>query len=195
VPTTLRRLARPVRVATATGGDAVVFRCNLCGARCSVAPMAIAREVPSCHRCASTVRERGAAELLALRQEGYAIDVSEGPLPLDEYLARCARAHCATSSPGLQLQQLLDDPELGHLLIFLLGSSQPIADSLIQNPELASIVFDRAELLRVPSRTAIEERGRLLSVLNETYRENARPVPEQAPAPQPTAPKSRKKRP
>ncbi|MFI5385966.1 MAG: hypothetical protein ACHQ50_07580 [Fimbriimonadales bacterium] len=68
----------------------------------------------------------------------------------------------ATSSPGLQLQQLLDDPELGRLLILILGTSQPIADSLIQNPELASLVFDRAELQTVPTRQHVEDRGRVL---------------------------------
>jgi len=48
----------------------------------------------------STVRERGAAELLALRREGYAIDVSDAALALDEYLARCARAHLVWSPDG-----------------------------------------------------------------------------------------------
>src|SRR3954463_2560879 len=63
----------------------------------------------------------------------------------DQALQNLERWLRATSSPGLQLQQLLDDPELGRLLVLLLGASQPIADSLIQNPELASLVFDRNE--------------------------------------------------
>src|SRR5690348_13321596 len=65
----------------------------------------------------------------------------------------------ATTNPGLQLQQLLDDPELGCLLVGLLGASQPIADSLIQNPELASLVFDRASLDEFPFRAVVEEQG------------------------------------
>jgi hypothetical protein len=55
-------------------------------------------------RDSSTVRERGLAELLALRQEGYAIDVSDAALPLDEYLARCARAHLVWSPEGFGWQ-------------------------------------------------------------------------------------------
>jgi hypothetical protein len=51
-------------------------------------------------RDSSTVRERGFAELLALRRDGYAIDVSDAALPLDEYLERCARAHLVWSPEG-----------------------------------------------------------------------------------------------
>ena len=55
-------------------------------------------------RDSSTVRERGFAELLALRREGYAIDVSDAVLPLEEYLARCARAHLVWSPEGFGWQ-------------------------------------------------------------------------------------------
>lgn len=48
----------------------------------------------------STVRERGLDELRALRHEGYVIDVSDAALPLDEYLARCGRAHLVWSPEG-----------------------------------------------------------------------------------------------
>jgi glycosyltransferase involved in cell wall biosynthesis len=52
----------------------------------------------------STVRERGLAELLALRQQGYAIDVSDAALPLEEYLARCRRAYLVWSPEGFGWQ-------------------------------------------------------------------------------------------
>jgi len=55
-------------------------------------------------RGSSTVRERGEAELLALRREGYAIDVCDTALPLEEYLARCARAHLVWSPQGFGWQ-------------------------------------------------------------------------------------------
>jgi hypothetical protein len=55
-------------------------------------------------RCSSTVRERGLAELLALRAQGYAIDVSDTALALDEYVARCARAHLVWSPEGFGWQ-------------------------------------------------------------------------------------------
>ena len=48
----------------------------------------------------ATVRERGFEELNVLRQEGYAIDVSEGPIDGKEYFARCARAYLVWSPEG-----------------------------------------------------------------------------------------------
>jgi hypothetical protein len=48
----------------------------------------------------SIVRERGFEELLALRHEGFAVDVSEGPISNEEYLARCARAYLVWSPEG-----------------------------------------------------------------------------------------------
>jgi Glycosyl transferases group 1 len=52
----------------------------------------------------STVRQRGFEELLALREEGYAIDVADTMLPSEEYLARCARAHLVWSPEGFGWQ-------------------------------------------------------------------------------------------
>ena len=51
-------------------------------------------------RNSSTVRERGFEELLSLRRDGYAIDVCEQEIGIDEYLARCARAHLVWSPEG-----------------------------------------------------------------------------------------------
>ena len=48
----------------------------------------------------TTVRQRGLAELLALRDKGYRIDVPDNNLPLDEYLKRCARAWLTWSPEG-----------------------------------------------------------------------------------------------
>jgi hypothetical protein len=52
----------------------------------------------------STVRQRGLRELIALRQEGYAIEVVESALAADEYLTRCARAHLVWSPEGFGSQ-------------------------------------------------------------------------------------------
>jgi Glycosyl transferases group 1 len=52
----------------------------------------------------STVRQRGFEELVALREEGYAIDVADTVLPTGEYLARCARAHLVWSPEGFGWQ-------------------------------------------------------------------------------------------
>jgi hypothetical protein len=55
-------------------------------------------------RHSSTVRQRGVEELVALREEGYAIDVADTVLPASEYLARCARAHLVWSPEGFGWQ-------------------------------------------------------------------------------------------
>jgi hypothetical protein len=52
----------------------------------------------------STVRQRGLAELLSLRADGYVIDISDARLPIGEYLARCARARIVWSPEGLGWQ-------------------------------------------------------------------------------------------
>ncbi len=48
----------------------------------------------------STVRERGLAELLLLRDKGVRVDIPDKPLPLDEYLARISRAWLTWSPEG-----------------------------------------------------------------------------------------------
>ena len=48
----------------------------------------------------TTVRESGFAELLALRDKGYRIDVPENNLPLDDFLRRCASAWLTWSPEG-----------------------------------------------------------------------------------------------
>jgi Glycosyl transferases group 1 len=52
----------------------------------------------------STVRQRGFEELMALREEGYAIDVADAALPFDQYLAKCAQAHLVWSPEGFGWQ-------------------------------------------------------------------------------------------
>lgn len=62
----LRRLVRPLRqprTPPGLAGDAE-FECNLCGTRNRVAASLLAREIPSCRACGSTVRFRAIAHLL-----------------------------------------------------------------------------------------------------------------------------------
>lgn len=51
-------------------------------------------------RGSSSLRERGLAELLALRAEGWVIDAPEQRLPPEEFMDRCARAWIVWSPPG-----------------------------------------------------------------------------------------------
>ncbi len=68
----------------------------------------------------------------------------------------------ATGSPSTYLMMVLSAPRLGQLLVSILGGSQPLADSLIQNPELASIVFDPSERARKPTFEGLVQEGQLL---------------------------------
>lgn len=49
----------------------------------------------------STLRARGLAELLTLRESGLRLDIPDAPLPRDAFLRRCARAHLVWSPEGL----------------------------------------------------------------------------------------------
>ena len=88
----------------------------------------------------------------------------DGNVAPDVALTNLERWLRATASPSLYLEQLVGLPPVGKILLAMLGASQPIADTLIQNPELASLVFEVSELRRVPKQALIREEGlRLLS--------------------------------
>jgi glutamate-ammonia-ligase adenylyltransferase len=67
-----------------------------------------------------------------------------------------------TSDPSIHLQQMVGMPTLGNFLLTILGASQPVADALIQNPELASLVLEPGENVKVPSRNEMMAEGRRL---------------------------------
>lgn len=69
----------------------------------------------------------------------------------DLALTNLERWLATTSSPHLHLQQFLSLSSLARMLIMIFGASQPLTDSLIQNPELASVVLDPHELGRQPT--------------------------------------------
>jgi [glutamine synthetase] adenylyltransferase / [glutamine synthetase]-adenylyl-L-tyrosine phosphorylase len=68
----------------------------------------------------------------------------------------------STANPQIHLQHIFALPKLAGSLLLLLGASQPMADMLIQNPELASLVLDPSELGVRPNRARIEREGRTL---------------------------------
>ncbi|RYG27128.1 hypothetical protein EON82_00575 [bacterium] len=67
--------------------------------------------------------------------------LARNPLP-DLALTNLERWANATGSPSLHLSQLVDLAGRVPMLLSLLGASQPLADALIQNPELASLVLE-----------------------------------------------------
>lgn len=93
----------------------------------------------------------------------------EGNPNPDLALRNLERWLTSTASPGMHLQQIAGLPALGRLLILMLGASQPLADSLIQNPELASIVLEPGELRLVPTRQRVVEEGKRLLAATTSY--------------------------
>ena len=74
-----------------------------------------------------------------------------------------------TSNPRFHLEQVMGLPRLGQLLIDLLGASQPLADGLIQNPELASLLLEPGEISRQPTVDLILSEGRRLLTHQTSY--------------------------
>lgn len=109
------------------------------------------------------------AELVGDSVRGWVeAELAGNPAP-ERALTNLERWLTATSSPSLYLQQLMGMPHLGALLLVVLGASQPVADALIQNPELASLVFEPGELRRVPTREAIVREGERLLARSTSY--------------------------
>jgi glutamate-ammonia-ligase adenylyltransferase len=75
----------------------------------------------------------------------------------------------ATSSPGLYAEQLAANPYLGRLLLDIFGASQPIADVLIQNPELSSLILEPGELERYPDVETLVSDGKRLLAATSSY--------------------------
>lgn len=75
----------------------------------------------------------------------------------------------ASSNPATQMSLLMQTPRLARLIALILGSSQPLADALIQNPEMAGLIMDPSQLGAPPSRDAIVRSGRKLLAATSGY--------------------------
>lgn len=75
----------------------------------------------------------------------------------------------ATAAPAVQVEAMRELPALGQLLLYLLGASQATADTLIQNPELASLALDPHEVGRRPTAEALQSEGRRLLASAGSY--------------------------
>jgi len=87
----------------------------------------------------------------------------------DTGLANLERWLSATSNPSMHLSHLMSSTKLAQLLVMILSASQSISDCLIQNPELATILYDRDELSRYPSTDGILAEGRQLLSASTSY--------------------------
>ncbi len=72
----------------------------------------------------------------------------------------------STSNPAVYLAHLAGAPRLAKLAILVLGASQPLADSLVQNPELGELILDPLHLARPIEAAQVLEEGRRLLALS-----------------------------
>lgn len=87
----------------------------------------------------------------------------------DRALTNLERWLGATTSPGLYAEQIAYQSRDGAPLIELMGVSQPIADILIQNPELSSLLFEPKQLARIPTVESLTAEGRELLAAASSY--------------------------
>lgn len=112
----------------------------------------------------SSLRARGWAELQALRAEGVQIDAPEKPLPLAEYLDRCARAWLVWSPPGFGWQ-CFRTPEAALYGAVPLLARSPLEQHRPLLEGMHAFYYDTepGELSRV-IRAALMDRARLLTM-------------------------------
>jgi [glutamine synthetase] adenylyltransferase / [glutamine synthetase]-adenylyl-L-tyrosine phosphorylase len=75
----------------------------------------------------------------------------------------------ASTNPATQMSLLMQAPRLSRLVALILGASQPLADALIQNPEMAGLITDPGVLSRIPERAGILDEGRRLLAATSGY--------------------------
>ena len=102
------------------------------------------------------------SELTGMEVSSFIERSFEGNVNPDIALTNLERWLKATGNPTPYMEQMMGLPGLGRLLVSIFGASQPIANTLIQNPELATLVLDPQELRRVPTKEAMLMEGHLL---------------------------------
>lgn len=117
---------------------------------------------------ASRARER-LQELTGLDLERFFDQSFTDVADPDVALANLERWLRTTGSPTMHMEQIQGLPALGRRLITILGASQPIADCLIQNPELASLILEPGQLRKVPTAEVVIEEGRRLLAHSSSY--------------------------
>lgn len=118
----------------------------------------------------AAIRAKGRLEsLTGWGLDGFfeiAFDDCPGP---DLALINLERWLRASSNPATQMSLLMQTPRLARLVALILGSAQPLADALIQNPEMAGLIMDPSQLGVPPTRHAIRDEGRRLLAATSGY--------------------------
>ncbi|MEA2552484.1 MAG: [glutamine synthetase] adenylyltransferase / [glutamine synthetase]-adenylyl-L-tyrosine [Fimbriimonadaceae bacterium] len=126
--------------------------------------MSVFRDQETAMRAKERLEELAGGPLDRLFKDAFALSPNS-----DLALTNLERWLKAGSSAGPYLEQLQATPNLAKHLMAILGGSQPLADALIQNPELASILFDPQEISRIPSARSIEKEGEKLLSNSTSY--------------------------
>lgn len=126
--------------------------------------MSTFRDPEAADRARLRLEELTHLDLARLFERGFA-EVADA----DRALVNLERWLRSTGNPGIHLEQVLGVPRLGRLLMVILGASQPIADCLIQNPELASLALEPGQHRTIPSEPSILHEGRRLIASSTSY--------------------------
>ena len=81
----------------------------------------------------------------------FLLPAAEAASRPDQALVNLERWLKAAGNAATQIDSMLSVPQTGTLLVALLGASHQIADVLVQNPELASLVLDPGLLAERPN--------------------------------------------
>ena len=100
--------------------------------------------------------------------EGVAAALIETPDP-DKGLLNLERWIGTDADASSRLGALNSNPALCHRLAYILSASQPLADSLAKNPELALILGDPGELTRPVRSSEVIEEGRALMSRSNSF--------------------------
>ncbi len=101
--------------------------------------------------------------------DGFFESTFEGCPAPDLSLINLERWLRASANPATQMSLLMQAPKLSRLVALILGASQPLADALIQNPEMAGLIMDPGQLASQPSREEILNEGRRLLSATSGY--------------------------
>ncbi len=126
--------------------------------------MSVFKDADAAQRTVSRIDE------IAHRELGeFVLSAAEQTSKPDQAIVNFERWLAASGSPSTFADSLLATPDLGRLLIALLGASHQIADVLVQNPELAYVVLDPAVLHEKPDPQGLREHIASLLTASTSY--------------------------
>lgn len=116
---------------------------------------------------------QAAADALARIEQGTGIVVEstwfEGYSNADQVLLNLERWLSRTSAPSFYMEQIAQLETARNAFFAVLSASQWIADTLIQDPDLAAIFFDSEALVRFQSEASVREQATKLLSSSTSY--------------------------